>query len=109
MNGPMSVQEARAQIDVRLREIDELWAAVRYVAPEVPRVLTESQRAVARMFAWSNLTATEIARERGVSVNTVKSQIRVAYKVLGVRRRGELRQVLIAAERVPEVPKAGAA
>lgn len=108
MTGPLSVAEAREQIEFRLREVDELWAAIRYVAPEVRRPLTVSQRAVARAFAWSNLSAREIARERGVSVNTIKSQIRVAYAVLGVRRRGELRQALIAAERVPEVPQVGA-
>jgi DNA-binding CsgD family transcriptional regulator len=35
------------------------------------------------------LSLSEIARERGVSVNTVKSQVRSIYRKLGVRTRTE--------------------
>lgn len=107
MTGPLSVQEARDLINVRLQEIDELWAAVRYVVPEVRRPLTVSQRAVARAMAFSHLTLPEIAREFGVSPNTVKTHARKAFKVLGVTRRVQVREALLAAERVPGVPAAG--
>lgn len=100
MIGPLTVDEAREQIDLRLREVDELWAAARRIAP-VRRMLPPAQRAVARLAAWSHLTTAEIARERGVSVNTVKSQLRAVYDALDINRRSQLRQALLDAERIP--------
>ncbi|GGM53760.1 helix-turn-helix transcriptional regulator [Dactylosporangium sucinum] len=100
MTDVLTVDEARAAIDARLREIDELWAAARAVAPVGARPLSPAERAVARLAAWSHLTMSEIARERGVSVNTVKTQLRKAYGALGVHRRSQLAPALREAERI---------
>ena len=102
------MQEAREQIDVRLREIDEFWAAVVYVAPDIRRPLTRMQLEVVRRTALFDMTAQQVAAELFVSVNTVKTHLRLAYQRLGITRRAQLRDALIAAERVPEVPRVGA-
>ncbi|GAA0720191.1 helix-turn-helix transcriptional regulator [Dactylosporangium roseum] len=112
MIGPLTVDEAREQINLRLREIDELWAAVQVEAPEVRRPtgrLTEMELQVARAAAWSTLSFPEIARERWVSVNTVRSQIKSAYGKLGIHRRADLRSALLDAERIPGDPQPEAA
>jgi DNA-binding CsgD family transcriptional regulator len=113
--GPLTVEEAREQIDVRLAEInearagidatlieiDELWTHVRTGQPEVRRPLTPNELAVARIAAWSNLTLPEIARRRWVSPNTVRTQMKSVYRKLGITRRADLRQALLDAERIP--------
>jgi DNA-binding CsgD family transcriptional regulator len=61
--------------------------------------LTQTELQVAWQYAWSELTTTEIARQRYVSVNTVKSHLKAAYKVLGVHDREGLREALRTAGR----------
>ncbi|GAA2346594.1 helix-turn-helix transcriptional regulator [Dactylosporangium salmoneum] len=124
MTAPQTVAEAQYAIDQQLhvidlslrevgkqlRVIDEHLGTVNRLRAELSRLrrrrptrtsLSRAEMDVARRFAWSGLSVPQIARERHVSPNTVKSQLRAAYQLLGVRERAELKQALQAAGHVP--------
>ncbi|MCM3613986.1 LuxR C-terminal-related transcriptional regulator [Microbacterium enclense] len=70
-------------------------ALARAALPDSERVvsatsalLTPSERALASLLV-SPISLAQIARERGVSLNTVKSHVRSIYQKLGVRTRAE--------------------
>lgn len=58
-------------------------------AVELPSVLSESERAVARALIAGNSNA-EIAKARGTSVKTIANQLYAMYRKLGVNNREDL-------------------
>lgn len=81
----------------RRSELDEVGARIRAFLPDIaapssghsgPPPLTPRERELAVMLA-TPLSLAQIARERRVSVNTVKSQVRSIYAKLGVGGRSE--------------------
>lgn len=67
-------------------------------SPVAAARLTPTERATADLLRQS-LSLVEIARERGVSLNTVKSQVRSIYQKLGVRGRTDAVEVLAALDK----------
>lgn len=93
---PQAVREAAARgsayrgslVEIRLRRQDGAWACEASETPATPG-LTPGQNAVARRFA-AGLSAKEIARELGVSPNTVRTQLTQLYARLGVHDKASL-------------------
>ncbi len=86
----LAIERRPAGIAVRLQLADEppgecLLTCVIHDAPEVP-LLTESERAVAGQLCEGR-TLAQIARLRGVTVNTIKSQVRQIFRKLDVDSR----------------------
>nr|WP_237488880.1 helix-turn-helix transcriptional regulator [Microbacterium sp. TL13] len=76
----------------RLRSALPALAARQALSPALTP-LTPTERELAHLLRTTR-SASEIARARGVSVNTVKSQMRSIYGKLGVSRREEALRVL---------------
>ncbi|MGI5245057.1 response regulator transcription factor [Dactylosporangium sp. CA-139066] len=93
MTALLTAAEVRAAIASRVDEIGKLHDQLARVDAATPRLTPRVLRAA--YMAAAGLTAPQIARERHVSVNTVKTQLRQAYRALGVTRRAELRAALI--------------
>jgi DNA-binding CsgD family transcriptional regulator len=86
----LAIERRPAGIAVRLQLADEpsgecLLTCVIHDAAEISR-LTESERAVAGQLCEGR-TLAQIARLRGVTVNTVKSQVRQIFRKLDVDSR----------------------
>lgn len=77
-----------AQVEIRLLRQDGAWVCEAREAAATPG-LTPGQNAVARRFA-AGMSAKEIARELGVSPNTVRTQITQLYTKLGVHDKASL-------------------
>ncbi|MDF2664649.1 MAG: DNA-binding protein [Microbacterium sp.] len=89
----------RPELHDAIEEIRAVLPKVTIAAPEAAppsaaTVLTSSERSLAEMLSTSR-TLGDIARARGVSVNTVKSQARSIYLKLGVRGRAEVARHLV--------------
>lgn len=101
-------EETRALMDTAALEDPELADVLPYLHAALARVATPDAEArsaltVARLTPTENATAelllrslslTDIARERGVSLNTVKTQVRSIYQKLGVAGRAEAVEML---------------
>lgn len=88
--------DARRRAAEHLDELGARDAAerLRALPSREERLLPPAQLEVAAAAA-SGATLGEIAAARGVSVNTVKTQLRQAYRALGVRTRSELAAALV--------------
>jgi DNA-binding NarL/FixJ family response regulator len=90
----VAADNLRAAIDERLDEIFALLGHLAAVESSPPARLTPMVLRTAYMAA-ARLSVTEIARERHVSRDTVKTQLKSAYKALKVANRSQLRAALI--------------
>ncbi|MBB3157676.1 DNA-binding CsgD family transcriptional regulator [Microbacterium proteolyticum] len=105
-------EETRTLMDAVALDDPELADVLPFLHAALARVATpdteaHSSLSVARLTPIENATAelllrslslTEIARERGVSLNTVKSQVRSIYQKLGVGGRAEAMELLAAGD-----------
>lgn len=73
-------------------------------APEAEVDLTPRQEAVLNAFCSTGKTNRELARELCLSVDTVKSHLREAFRKLGVKNRAQLAQALQRRSRTTIVP-----
>ena len=105
-------EETRALMDAAAAEDPELGDVLPYLHAALARVatpdtearslvstagLTPTETATAELLLRP-LSLVEIARERGVSLNTIKSQVRSIYQKLGVGGRAEAVERLTAAD-----------
>lgn len=67
--------------------------------PRRGQQLTPREQQVAHAYAASDLSVKDLARQRHVTMNTLKSQLKSAYRKLGVEDRDQLRQALLGAIR----------
>jgi DNA-binding CsgD family transcriptional regulator len=81
------------QIEIAMKQQDAYFVCLARAATSIAN-LTPSELAVARRFA-AGLSAKEIARELGVSPNTVRSQLTTLYAKLDVHDKAALAQLLI--------------
>ncbi len=96
-DGDLVVRLASTQT-VRLDGEEFLLIELRLPRPEIPARLSPGERAVVELLL-DGLSAREIARARGTSVNTVRSQIRSIHTKLGVSNLVELARVCFSGAR----------
>lgn len=93
----MSIGDLRKWVPMLLDEIDRLNAALvaQITDSTDPSLLglTFVERQLLQYLRDTSLTLPQIAAERGVSINTVKTQARILYRKLKVERRHDLRSI----------------
>jgi LuxR family maltose regulon positive regulatory protein len=95
---PLTVEEAKTRLEFHLGEAKRLR---RFLRDQGAGGLSDAERRVAMVAGFSGLSAAEIGRRLYVSPETVRTQLKAAYRKLGVEDRAGLRQALLNLEQEP--------